>query len=302
MLSRCCIALVALRVATAQLIIEPSSSTLDEPSETVVLSGGILIETVVSQPPPALSLTDSFDPETTDGAVSESETAEVPTATSEEKLLVDTSVPPVLPGLASSDAAESSSISEIDSIRSPSSPSSFTPTADGRIVSTPRPVATPTAVLTPGNGTFTGIRNSTRTEAGASTTALPSSGSGGSGSGSGGNVNEGSKNTDKDKDDEDEDDEDEDDEDSDDEDSDDEDEDEDEDEEEDEEDEEEEGGSSSSDSDSADPTTFTSVTRAGATAVAESTSAGEAPNTAHHASPGALLCLSVLVMGAAILV
>ncbi|KAL6357927.1 hypothetical protein LRP88_08105 [Fusarium phalaenopsidis] len=288
MLSRCCIALVALRVATAQLIIEPSSSTLDEPSETVVLSGGILIETVVSQPPPALSFTDSFDPETTDGAVSESETAEVPTATSEEKLLVDTSVPPVLPGLASSDAADS--------------PSSFTPTADGRIVSTPRPVATPTAVLTPGNGTFTGIRNSTRTEAGASTTALPSSGSGGSGSGSGGNVNEGSKNTDKDKDDEDEDDEDEDDEDSDDEDSDDEDEDEDEDEEEDEEDEEEEGGSSSSDSDSADPTTFTSVTRAGATAVAESTSAGEAPNTAHHASPGALLCLSVLVMGAAILV
>lgn len=88
-----------------------SSSTLDEPSETAVLSGGILLETVVSQPPPALSFTDSFDPETTDGVVSESETA-VPTTTSEEKLLVDTSVPPVLPGLASSDAAESSSISE----------------------------------------------------------------------------------------------------------------------------------------------------------------------------------------------
>ncbi|KAJ4173672.1 hypothetical protein NW754_012669 [Fusarium falciforme] len=211
-----------------------SSSTLDEPSETAVLSGGILIETVVSQPPPALSFTDAFDPETTDGVVSESETTEVPTATSEEKLLIDTSVPPILPGLASSDASESSSVSETDSIRSPSSPSSFTPTADGRIISTPRPVATPTAVLTPGNGTFTGIRNSTRTEAGASTTVLPSSGSGGSGSGSGGNVNEGSKNTDKDEDDEDddEDDEDEDDSDSDDEDSDDEDEDEDEDEEE----------------------------------------------------------------------
>ncbi|UPK99528.1 hypothetical protein LCI18_010463 [Fusarium solani-melongenae] len=300
MLSRCCIALVALRFATAQLIIEPSSSILDEPSETAVLSGGILIETVVSQPPPALSFTDSFDPETTDGVVSESETTEVPTATSEEKLLIDTSVPPVLPGLASSDAAESSVISETDSIRSPSSPSSFTPTADGRIISTPRPVATPTAVLTPGNGTFTGIRNSTRTEAGASTTVLPSSGSGGSGSGSGGNVNEGSKNTDKDEDDEDEDEdeEDEDDSDSDDEDSD----DEDEDEDEEEEDEEEKGGSSSSDSDSADATTFTSVTRATETAVAESASAGEDPSAAHHTSPGALLCLSVLVMGAAILV
>ncbi|KAJ3470995.1 hypothetical protein MRS44_001094 [Fusarium solani] len=298
MFSRCCIALVALRVATAQLIIDPSSSTLDEPSETAVLSGGILLETVVSQPPPALSFTDSFDPETTDGVVSESETA-VPTTTSEEKLLVDTSVPPVLPGLASSDAAESSSISETDSIRSPSSPSSFTPTADGRIVSTPRPVATPTAILTPGNGTFTGIRNSTRTEAGASTTVLPSSGSGGSGSGSGGNVKEGSKNNDKDEDDEDNEDSDDDD-DEDDEDSDDEDEDEDEDEEEEED--EEEGGSSSSDSDSADATTFTSVTRAGATAVAESASAGEDPSAAHHTSPGALLCLSVLVMGAAILV
>lgn len=90
-----------------------SSSTLDEPSETAVLSGGILIETVVSQPPPALSFTDSFDPETTDGVVFESETTEVPTATSEEKLLIDTSVPPILPGLRSSDAGESSSVSEI---------------------------------------------------------------------------------------------------------------------------------------------------------------------------------------------
>ncbi|KAM0437671.1 hypothetical protein ACHAPT_002035 [Fusarium lateritium] len=298
MFSQCCIALVALRVATAQLIIEPSSLTRDE---TVVASGGIILETFVTQPSRAFSFSDAFDLKTTDRVISEVETTKVPTTSSEEKLLLDTSVPPVVPDQTASDTVSSSSISKTGSTRSSGS---ITRTASSQITSTPRSVATPTAVLTPGNGTLTAIRNSTRTETDASRTVLPTSGSGGAGSGSGGKPKEGTDNKDEEED-EDEDEDDEDDEDEDDEDSDDEEED-----DEDEEDEEEEDGadgSSSSDSgsgsDSADATTLTSAIRAGETAAAESASAGEAPSVAHRASPrGALLCLSVLIMGAAVLV
>ncbi|KAF4468366.1 hypothetical protein FALBO_4764, partial [Fusarium albosuccineum] len=204
--STCFITFMALRVSGSNFF--KSSLVKDQTSEEAGPSRGVFLETVVSQPSAALSFSNTFDLTTTDELASTTEAVEASTGApleTEEKLIIDTSVPPALPIQLSSQTEEvASSITASTTSESSNVPASqdsgkgsaskeqsrnsetrsFLPTGSRTAtVSTPFSLGATTPVPTPRNGTAVVTGPSTGTGVNVSSTGLPSSGSGGSGSG-----------------------------------------------------------------------------------------------------------------------